>query len=82
MAKIRLELEFEQFKELLIFSMENEGKYPEMANLAKILRNKLDAQARRELYSIYQDATKTAEEREQARQQYLDSKGIPEDFRW
>lgn len=35
-----------------------------------------------DLYSITHDQTKTLAEREQARQAYLNSKGIPEDFRW
>ena len=82
MSKIRLELEFEQFKELLMFSLEHEHEYSEMANLAKILRIKLDKMAEHDLYSIYKDKTKTAEEQEQARQKYLEQKGIPNDFRW
>ena len=35
----------------------------------------------RELYTTYKTAP-TEEEREKARQKYLDSKGIPESFRW
>lgn len=35
----------------------------------------------RELYTKYKTAP-TEEEREMARQKYLDSKGIPESFRW
>lgn len=35
----------------------------------------------RELYTTYKTAP-TEEERERARQKYLDSKGIPESFRW
>lgn len=35
----------------------------------------------RELYTAYKTA-QTEEERERARQKYLDSKGIPENFRW
>ena len=35
----------------------------------------------RELYTKYKTAP-TEEEREKARQKYLDSKGIPESFRW
>lgn len=35
----------------------------------------------RELYTAYKTAP-TEEEREKARQKYLDSKGIPESFRW
>ena len=35
----------------------------------------------RELYTKYKTAP-TEEEREKARKKYLDSKGIPESFRW
>lgn len=45
------------------------------------LQAKFDAVMNRELYTAYKTA-QTAEEREQARQAYLDRKGIPEDFRW
>ncbi|MBR1441914.1 MAG: complexin-2 [Firmicutes bacterium] len=45
------------------------------------LQTKFEAIARRELYTKYKTA-KTDEEREQARQQYLDSAGIPQEYRW
>lgn len=46
------------------------------------LQAKLDSMASRDLYGIMHDVTKTPQEREAARLQYLDSKGIPEAFRW
>lgn len=45
------------------------------------LEQKLDALVRHELYAKYKTAP-TVEEREQARQQYLDKRGIFPDFRW
>ena len=45
------------------------------------LQAKLEALIKHELYSTYKTA-KTDEEREQARQKYLDAVGIPKDFRW
>lgn len=45
------------------------------------LLKKLQAMADRELYTTYKTAP-TEEEREKARQKYLDSKGIPQNFRW
>lgn len=45
------------------------------------LTDKIQKMADRELYTIYKTAP-TEEEREKARQKYLDSKGIPESFRW
>ena len=45
------------------------------------LEQKLDAMVRHELYAKYKTAP-TAEEREQARQEYLDKRGVFPDFRW
>ena len=45
------------------------------------LSDKVQKIADREIYTIYKTAP-TEEEREKARQKYLDSKGIPESFRW
>lgn len=45
------------------------------------LEAKLDALAMRDLYSKYKTAP-TVEERKQARNEYLDRRGVPESFRW
>ena len=45
------------------------------------LEQKLDALVRHELYAKYKTAP-SAEEREQARQAYLDRRGVFPDFRW
>ena len=45
------------------------------------LKAKLDALVMRDLYSKYKTAP-TEEEREQARKEYLDKRGVPEKFRW
>ena len=45
------------------------------------LTDKVQKIADRELYTAYKTAP-TEEEREKARQKYLDSKGIPKNFRW
>lgn len=45
------------------------------------LEGKLDALVARQHYTTYKTAP-TAEERERARQKYLDAKGIQESFRW
>lgn len=47
----------------------------------KALEEKLNSMINRELYSQYKSA-ETQEEREKARQEYLDRKGIPNSFRW
>lgn len=46
------------------------------------LNDKIDAMMRREYYSNYKDANLTAEEREEARQKYLDAVGMHPSFRW
>lgn len=45
------------------------------------LQEKLEAMVKRELYTKYKTAG-TPEEREKARQDYLEKVGIPESFRW
>ena len=46
-----------------------------------MLGEKLDAMVRHELYGKYKNAP-TEEEREKARKEYLDRRGIAEKFRW
>ena len=45
------------------------------------LEKKLDAMVMRELYIKYKTAL-TEEEKEKARKEYLDKRGVPESFRW
>ena len=45
------------------------------------LEQKLDAMLNRQLYSRYKTAP-NEEEREQARQEYLDRRGVPQSYRW
>ena len=45
------------------------------------LEQKLDAILNRQLYSLYKTAP-NEEEREQARQEYLDRRGVPQSYRW
>ena len=45
------------------------------------LEKKLDAMLNRQLYSQYKTAP-TEEQREQARQEYLDRRGVPQSYRW
>ena len=46
------------------------------------IQDKFDRQYRRYLYSLYSNKELPPEEREKARQTYLEAKGIPENFRW
>ena len=45
------------------------------------LEKKLDAKVMRDLYTKYKTAP-TEEEKERARKEYLDRRGVPESFRW
>ena len=49
--------------------------------IKKDLTNKIDALVMRELYSKYKIAP-TEEEKEKARKEYLDRRGVPDSFRW
>ena len=49
--------------------------------LKRELEKKLDKMVMRDLYGKFKTAP-TEEEREQARKEYLDRRGVPESFRW
>lgn len=65
--------------ELLHYHLVREDDYAE--DIRRGLQEKLDAMVRHELYMKYKTAP-TEEEREQARLEYLDRRGVPESFRW
>lgn len=50
-------------------------------DIKKGLEQKMDALVDRELYSKSKTAS-SAEEREKARKEYLDRRGVPDSFRW
>lgn len=77
---LNLTLTYPQFIELMMFCMDNEG-VPELDQLHRILDEKLNKLVEHELYTKYKTAP-TEEEREKARQEFLDKKGIHQDFRW
>lgn len=52
-----------------------------LSSIKQGLEAKLDALVMRDLYSKYKTAP-TEEERKQARNEYLDRRGVPESFRW
>ena len=60
------------------FILEQEELLPQ---IKQGLEKKLDAMVMRELYTKYKTAP-TEEEREKFRQEYLDRREIPENFRW
>lgn len=54
---------------------------PVMDKLARKIERKIDRMVERDLYARSKSAS-TAAEREEARQRYLESKGVPPSFRW
>ena len=68
----------ELFVALLHYHLSGENEYEEV--IEQGLEQKLDAMLRHELYAQYKTAP-TEEQREQARQEYLDRRGVPESFR-
>ena len=73
-----------QIPEQLFFSLikyhlvDMESELPE---IKKGLMDKMDAMVMRELYSKYKTAP-TEEEKQKARKEYLDKRGVPGSFRW
>ena len=55
--------------------------YNDYEKIVKGLKEKYDRIANRNLYTKYKTAP-TEEEKEKARQEYLNKKGIHSDFRW
>lgn len=58
------------------------GDNSQYADCKTGIQDKFDKMYRRELYTIYSNTDLSPQEREQARQAYLESKGIPKNFRW
>ena len=73
-----------QIPEQLFFSLikchlaDMESELPE---IKKGLMDKMDAMVMRQLYSKYKTAP-TEEEKQKARKEYLDKRGVPDSFRW
>lgn len=79
MKNRNVQIPYELFFQLLqYFLMEN---YENEEIIRQGLERKLDTMVNRELYSKYKTAP-IEEEREKSRQEYLDRRGIPENFRW
>lgn len=60
------------------FLLEQEDSLPD---IRRGLEQKMDALAMRELYTKYKTAPSEAD-RERARREYLDRRGVPKSFRW
>ena len=74
-----VQIPYDLFVALLQYHLAMEDDYAE--DIRRSLEEKLDAMVRHELYAKYKTAP-TEEERERARLEYLDRRGVPESFRW
>lgn len=76
-VQIPIELFFELVK-YFVLDDTSEARYKAISDALEV---KVDNMARHELYTASKTA-ETAEEREKARQQYLDKIGMRDSFRW
>ena len=67
------------FIDLAMYHLRGEDEYED--EICRGLEQKLDAMLNRQLYSQYKTAP-TEEQWEQARQEYLDRRGVLESYRW
>ena len=73
------EVYHELFVSLLHYHLMEDDEY--LHEIRQGLEQKLDSLVCHELYAKYKTAP-TQEERERARQEYLDRRGVPDSFRW
>ena len=66
---------------LALFQYHLAGNEEYLPEIEKALMEKLDSMVKRQLYTTFKTAP-TEEEREKARQEYLDKCGVHENFRW
>lgn len=74
-----VQIPYELFEALVQYHIAGKEYYNE--EIQQGLCRKLDAILMRMYYTDYKTAP-TEEEREQARQTYLDQRGVPQSFRW
>ena len=74
-----VQISYDLFVALVEYHLAYDDDYAE--EIHQGLEQKLDALVRHELYAKYKIAP-TAEEREQARQEYLNRRGVFQNFRW
>ncbi len=74
-----VQIPYDLFVDLVLYHLNSENDFDE--EIRQGLEQKLDAILNRQLYSQYKTAP-TEEEREQARQEYLARRGVPQNYRW
>lgn len=75
----QVQISQELFVQLIHYHLMEDDSHEDEIRIG--LEKKLDALVLRELYGESKTAL-TEEEREKARQEYLDRRGIPDSFRW
>ncbi|MGN1401623.1 MAG: complexin-2 [Bacillus sp. (in: firmicutes)] len=74
-----IQISYELFLYMVHYHLHGEEEFYE--DIQRGLEQKLDAMLKHQLYSQYKTAP-TEEQREKARKEYLDLRGVPESFRW
>ncbi len=74
-----VQIPYDLFVNLVLYHLNDEEDFQD--DIRQGLSQKLDAMLNRQLYSQYKTAP-TEEQREQARQEYLDRRGVPQSYRW
>ena len=70
------------FRDIALYMLFDSDRTEErLRRIQRGIDEKLDRMAEHDLYTRYKTAPTDAE-KEKARQEYLDRKGIPNDFRW
>lgn len=77
-----IQIEQTLFIDLVVYALERADSYDERyRRIENGVKKKLNADFRRDLYTKYKTG-ESKEAREQARQKYLEEKGIPLSFQW
>ena len=74
-----VQIPYDLFIDLAMYLLRGEDDFE--VEIRQGLEKTLDAMLNRQLYSQYKTAP-NEEEREQARQEYLDRRGVPQSYRW
>ena len=74
-----VQIPYDLFVALVEYHLGYDDEYED--EIRQGLEQKLDSLVRHELYAKYKTAP-TQEEREKARQEYLEKRGVPDSFRW
>lgn len=78
----QIQIPEELFNRMALFILDEDFRTEEHEKIIKKgILEKFDRQIEHDLYTKYKTAP-TEEQREQARKEYLEQKGIPNNFRW